>query len=441
MPRRLTLILTLFTLILSILSITQRAIAAPTLTTIAMTPVATVGSTPTEITHAGDGRLFVTEKIGRIRIINGSGTLLTTPFLDIQTLVADGFEGGLLGLAFHPDFASNGQFFVNYTHNSNGSESVDETIIARYTANGFNPNVADPSGTIIMRIDQPYGNHNSGPIRFGPDGYLYITLGDGGDQGDPNNVSQDGSELLGKILRIDVTDTATYTIPASNPFTQTAGIRDEIWAIGVRNPWRFDFDPLTDDLWLADVGQNAHEEINFVAAGTPAGLNFGWDCYEGFSTYDWTTPKCNVATDYLDPVYDYPHTDGRCSVTGGAIYRGSQNPAMEGNYFYSDYCNSEIWRIIRDSASGVIQATQLTRTGGEYNPTVFGRDNTGELYIGFDSNNSIHKLSTPDTLPTAVTLSNTTATITTPLLATILSIFCLIGLGYLGWRQPHCLHG
>lgn len=236
---------------------------------------------PVNIKHAGDDRLFVVEQDGFIKIVNSDGSVEPTNFLDIDDRVRSiGNEQGLLGLAFHPDFASNGYFFVNYTDNSG------DTVISRFSRIGVNPTIADPnSELIILTYTQPYSNHNGGELQFGPDGYLYISSGDGGSGGDPQNNAQNLNSLLGKLLRIDVNNSTAsnpYEIPADNPFIGDAAARDEIWAYGLRNPWKFSFDALTDDLWIADVGQNAREEINLVPS-TDAGLNYGWRCYEGLS--------------------------------------------------------------------------------------------------------------------------------------------------------------
>ena len=430
MIRRLTLICALFVLILTALFTTQRLLAAPTLTSITLTEIADLDSTPTEITHAGDGRLFLVEKNGYIYILDETGSRLPEPFLDIDIRVLGGGEQGLLGMAFHPDYASNGHFFVNYIDN-NG-----DTVIGRYSVSN-QPNIAQITETTILTLPQPASNHNSGPIRFGPDGYLYITVGDGGSGGDPWDNSQNGQSLFGKMLRIDVTDVQTYAIPASNPFTQTASIRDEIWAFGLRNPWRFDFDSATGDLWIADVGQKRYEEVNFTPASDTGGLNYGWDCYEGNYLYDSNdepfndpgTPSalCDVRTTYAAPIHEYAHLEIAepfgCSITGGTVYRGNENPAMFGHYFFGDYCINKIWAL--DRSSGSVVVTDLTVNGGTWNPSTFGKDNKGELYIGFDGQDKVFKISTTDTAPTAVAISTADVKSLSPLLIVLMAVMTL----------------
>src|SRR5690554_2313016 len=246
--------------------------------TIILTPFATGFSDPVEIAHCGDDRLFIVQQGGAIKVVNSDGSVNAENFLNLSSLISTGSERGLLGLAFHPNYESNGYFFVNYTNTSGN------TVIARYSVSNSNPNVADPSsGVILLTINQPFSNHNGGCIKFGPDGYLWISMGDGGSGGDPNNNGQNKSSLLGKMLRIDV-DGETYTSPSDNPFVGTDGA-DEIWAYGLRNAWKFSFDRETGDVWIADVGQNAIEEINHESSTEP-GLNYGWRCYEGNNTYN-----------------------------------------------------------------------------------------------------------------------------------------------------------
>ena len=236
---------------------------------------------PVDIVNAGDSRLFIVEQRGIIKIIDGNGQVLSTPFLDIDARVgSQGNEQGLLGLAFHPDYANNGFFYVNYTNNSG------DTRIARFKVSADNPNVADPnSEKLLLPVDQPYSNHNAGDLTFGPDGYLYFGLGDGGSGGDPQNNGQTATAYLGKMLRIDVDNGDPYAIPPTNPFKDTDFYLDEIWATGLRNPWRFSFDRLTGDLWIGDVGQDAWEEIDFQPASSTGGENYGWRCYEGNHVY------------------------------------------------------------------------------------------------------------------------------------------------------------
>ncbi len=341
---------------------------------------------PVDIKHAGDDRLFVLEQDGRIQIIQADGTVNTTAFLDINTLTNGGGEQGLLGLAFAPDYATSGTFYLNYT-NTNGN-----TVIARYQVNATNPDLANPnSAEILLSIDQPFSNHNGGHIAFGADGYLYIGMGDGGSGGDPLGAGQDLTTLLGKMLRIDVSSSGGYTIPTDNPFVSDndATTLPEIWAYGVRNPWKFTFDRDTGDLWIADVGQNEFEEINAVA-GTEAGVNYGWRCYEGDT--DYNTNGCGSANDMTFPVAVYSHTaDGafKCSVTGGYVYRGSDYPNFQGRYFFGDYCSGEIG--ILTETNGTWNTELLSPVAGE-NWTTFGEDSQGELYLAGIFSGNIYKL-------------------------------------------------
>ena len=305
---------------------------------------------PVHITHAGDGsgRLFVVEQPGQIKVIRDG---VVEAFLDISNTVLSGGERGLLSMAFPPNYASRGHFYVNYTRQPDGA-----TVVARYAVT-FDPDVADPSSEeVVLVVPQPYSNHNGGQIAFGPgDGFLYVGMGDGGSGGDPQNYAQNPSELLGKMLRFDVEtgDPLTYTMPASNPFTQTVGYRAEIWVLGLRNPWRFSFDRDTHDLYIGDVGQNAWEEIDYQDADTPGGLNYGWRCREGTHTYN-TLPPCDdpdwLAT-LTDPIAEYNHAEGR-SVTGGFVYRGRDYPTLVGLYFFADYVEGKIWSMDTRTAVG-----------------------------------------------------------------------------------------
>jgi len=328
---------------------------------------------PVQLTHAGDGsgRLFVVEQPGRIRVIK-QGTALPTPFLDISPLVAYSGERGLLGLAFHPNYPQNGYLYVNYTRVGDGA-----TVIARYTVSATDPDRADPtSAATILTIPQPYSNHNGGQLLFSPvDGYLYIGTGDGGSGGDPQNYAQNIDSLLGKMLRLDVDGSFPYAIPPDNPYVGRSG-RDEIWAIGLRNPWRFSFDRATGDIFIGDVGQNLREEIDYQATGTPGGLNFGWRCMEGTHPYNFTG-DCLTAT-LTPPIAEYGHDVGR-SVTGGFIYRGAYYPALRGRYFYADYVTGLLWSIAQGE-SGVWSAPVLELNTG-FNVSAFGEDEDGELYV------------------------------------------------------------
>ena len=348
--------------------------------TITLQSFATGFESPVEITNAGDTRLFVVQKTGLIRILNANGTINATPFLNLSSIISTNGERGLLGLAFHPNYASNGYFFVNYTNVSGN------TVIARYSVDGGNPNIANTTGTILMTIVQPFSNHNGGSIKFGPDGYLYIGMGDGGSGGDPDNRAQNINDNLGKMLRIDVNSTIApyYTIPATNPFVGVPG-NDEIWAIGLRNPWKFSFNRLNGDLWIADVGQGAVEEINKIVNPLPnSGINFGWRCYEGSSTYN--TSGCAPAGTMTFPFAEYARSGGACSVTGGYFYTGSAYPNFQNNYFFTDYCDDKIRMV---NSSGVITAT--TSFSGN-NFVSFGEDINGELYIAGISSGTIYKI-------------------------------------------------
>jgi glucose/arabinose dehydrogenase len=317
---------------------------------------------PVDLQAEGSGRLFVVEKGGHIRIIE-KGRLLEEPFLDIEDRVNDSSnEMGLLGLAFHPNYAQNGYFFVNYTG------SGGDTFISRFRVSD-DPNKADPASELnLLRVKQPFPNHNGGVLTFGPDGYLYAGLGDGGLAGDPFGNAQSLKTFLGKILRLDVDSAEPYAIPPDNPFG------DEIWAYGLRNPWRMAFDRLTGDLYIADVGQNAWEEINYLAAGSPGGVNFGWDYREGAHPFEGNAPA-----GLTDPIAEYSHNEGGCSVTGGYVYRGAM-PEWNGIYLYGDYCTGFIWGLIQ--VNGAWQPQVLFDT--DVNITSFGQDERGEVYLVAD---------------------------------------------------------
>ncbi|MBN1810690.1 MAG: PQQ-dependent sugar dehydrogenase [Anaerolineae bacterium] len=343
---------------------------------------------PVQVTHAGDGsnRLFVVEQPGRIKVIQG-GSVLSTPFLDITSLVYYGGERGLLGVAFHPDYESNGYFYVNYTNLSG------DTVIARYAVSA-DPNRADASSAFtLLTVDQPYSNHNGGQLLFGPrDGYLYIGMGDGGSGGDPLNSGQDINTLLGAMLRIDVDGGTPYAIPPDNPYVGKLG-RDEIWAIGLRNPWRFSFDRVTGDLYIGDVGQNLWEEISYQAWDTPGGVNFGWRCREGTHTYS-TSPPCNdpvLLASLTDPIAEYSHNEGR-SVTGGFVYRGILYPDLTGRYFYADYVDGKVWSLYKVSSNPDTWSAPELELDTSFNVSAFGEDEQGELYVVDRSGGTIRRL-------------------------------------------------
>lgn len=328
---------------------------------------------PTDITGAGDGsgRLFLVEQPGRIRILK-DGQILPQPFLDISGRVgSSGFEQGLLGLAFHPRFTENGYFYVNYTDQSG------HTRISRFTASG---DFADPnSEQRLLFVEQPFANHNGGAMKFGPDGYLYIGLGDGGSGGDPYDNGQSLNTLLGKILRIDVDNGDPYAIPTDNPFASGGGL-PEIWAYGLRNPWRISFDRATADLWMGDVGQGEWEEIDRIP-GNLGGANFGWNEMEGTHPFEG-----NNQPEYVAPVTEYSHSFG-CSVTGGFVYRGPALPEWQGTYFYGDYCSGAIWGL---DAANPAENAPLFQTG--FRITTFGEDDAGELYVADQNTGGIYRL-------------------------------------------------
>lgn len=330
----------------------------------------------------GDSRLFVVEKAGRIRIIE-NGTLLAPAFLDISAQVSSNSERGLLGLAFDPDYETTGRFVVNYT------DLAGDTHIAAFTVSSGDANRADPaSEELILRVDQPFENHNGGQVAFGPDAYLYIALGDGGGSGDPMANGQSLTTLLGKLLRIDLNGGSPYGIPSGNPFSAVAAARSEIWSYGLRNPWRFTFDRLTGDLYIADVGQGEREEIDvgLAADGAGRGANYGWDIMEGDACFE-PASGCD-RTGLILPVLQYDHSEG-CSVTGGHVYRGSAIPALQGTYFYSDFCSGWV-RSFRLSSGAVAEEREWPALQAG-NVTSFGQDDAGELYI-LTSGGSVYRI-------------------------------------------------
>lgn len=367
-----------------------------------VSPVASGFTQPVDIANAGDDRLFIVEQPGVIRIIDANGNMLPDPFLDISHLIETiNPEQGLLGLAFHPDYPSTPYFYVNYTEDPSG-----DTIIARYTVSS-NANIANENSAVeILRIDQPNGNHNAGDLNFGPqDGYLYIAMGDGGgsnDEGTGHNPTignaQDMTQLLGKVLRINVDadsglapDCGTvnggsppYTIPNDNPFIAGGdGICNEIWASGLRNPWRVSFDRQTFDYYIADVGQNAWEEVNFQPADSTGGENYGWRCYEGNNTAkNFNASVCNGS--YVFPFDEYPHgggTDAGNSITGGYVYRGNDFPSLNGVYIYADFISGNFW-LAQNNGGWII--TPLGGIGVSF-PSTFGEGCDGELYVASHS--------------------------------------------------------
>jgi len=332
-------------------------------------------------------RLFIVEQnSGLIKILR-NGQVLPTPFLNVRARLAVGGERGLLGLAFHPDYDSNGFFFINYTNPSG------HTVVARYEVTA-DPDVADfNSEQVVITINQPFSNHNGGNLQFSPvDGYLYMGMGDGGSGNDPGNRAQNGQELLGKMLRLNVDD-LPYTIPADNPFVNDPNVRDEIWALGVRNPWRWSFDRDTGDMLMGDVGQNVIEEVNFEPAGA-GGRNYGWRCMEGLRCTGLSGCTCN-APELTLPIHTYDHGGGRCSITGGYIYRGSSIPLLSGTYFFADYCSRNIYSLEYDGQSVFNFQERTSELGGGAISSIssFGEDASGEMYI-VSLGGSVHKIVT-----------------------------------------------
>ena len=317
----------------------------------------------------GDARLFVVEKTGRIRIADAGGQLLGTPFLDLSGQVGTASEGGLLTMAFHPQYADNGHVFVYYT------DTDDDTVVARYTLSGDPGQLDAGSAKQILTLTQRRTNHNGGMLQFGPDGMLYIFLGDEGGAGDPFGNGQNPGTLHGSILRIDVDGGDPYAIPDDNPYVGQEGARGEIWAIGVRNPWRSTFDPEGDVLYVADVGQNEIEEINAVPAGA-AGVNYGWNTMEGSTCFQ--SSRCDMSGLTL-PVHEYGHGGGACSVTGGYVYRGSQLPEIVGHYFYSDFCTGFLRSFRLDGGQAADERSWDAGSLGAVSS--FGVDGSGELYV------------------------------------------------------------
>ncbi len=337
---------------------------------------------PTFVTHAGDGsgRLFVIEKQGRIRVIE-DGRVLPEPFLDITGVVkSSGNEQGLLGLAFHPQYENNGRFFVYYTAQDN------DNTVAEYRATAGADQADQRTGKELLAVADKYPNHNGGMLAFGPDGYLYIAMGDGGSSGDPDDNGQDLLAFLGKIHRIDVDDGDPYGIPESNPFIVRSSARGEIWAWGLRNPWRFSFDRETGDLWIADVGQNKYEEVNFQPAGSEGGENYGWAVMEASQCF---RPASGCDTTGLTlPIFEYSHGEG-CSITGGYVYRGGEFPALDGVYLFTDYCSGNLWAT-RQVGAGAFETERIGTLPGSISS--FGEDEESELYAVRDSEGAVYRV-------------------------------------------------
>ena len=342
-------------------------------------------SNPVDIANAGDDRMFVVERTGKIRIVEADGTVHADYFLDIHTQIESGYqEQGLLGLAFHPDYAVNGYFYVYYT------DTDGNTVVSRFSVSAGDPDYADAGSELVLLTEnQPFLNHNGGCIKFGGDGYLYIGLGDGGSAGDPGNRAQNPELFLGKMLRIDVDGGTPYAIPDDNPFATATDTLPEIWAIGLRNPWRFSFDALTKNLWIGDVGQNLYEEVDVELAGD-GGRNYGWRCYEGL--HEFNTAGCDADTaEYIFPVLEYNHnaTTGGFSITGGFVYRGSMYPGMYGYYITADYVSGNWWWIYAD---GGAPYASLRMDDIQTSISCFGEDMNGELYCANLSSGIIYHI-------------------------------------------------
>lgn len=342
---------------------------------------------PLFVTHSNDGtnRVFVVQQGGTIRVLpNDSNTSDARNFLNITNKVLSGGERGLLGLAFHPNYANNGYFYVNYTRAGDGAN-----MVTRFTRSSTDPNKADSlSEVILTNVPDPFSNHNGGIIFFGLDGYLYVGMGDGGSAGDPGNRAQNPNELLGKILRIDVNNTSggnNYAIPPTNPFVSGGG-RGEIYAMGMRNPWRMSQDPVTGLIYCGDVGQNEWEEIDIIENGK----NYGWRCYEG--NHEYNTTGCSTMTAYTFPIKEYPNASSECSVTGGYVYRGLRRPELTGRYIYADYCSRKIWKFKYEN--GVVTEDELLLTAAS-NVYSFGTDQRNELYVCC-SNSLIYRFNKSD---------------------------------------------
>lgn len=379
----------LFALLLTILclKVSSQSVQTPLFTTGFLSPV--------NISNCGDSRLFIVERKGKIYIVDSLGVKNSTPFLDIDSIVNDGNdERGLLGLAFSPNYSTNGYFFIYYIDNSGNSQ------IARYSR--LNTNQANASSRqVVLSVTQPgFSNHKGGNIQFGPDGYLYCGFGDGGSGGDPNNYSQNTQVLLGKMIRIDVSS-LPYTIPSSNPYVGTAPL-DEIWASGLRNPWKWSFDRLNYNMWIGDVGQGAWEEIDFQTSTSSGGHNYGWRCYEGNASYN--SAGCLSSSNYTFPIYVYPHSGANagCSVTGGYVYRGIKYNSLFGKYLFSDYCTGNIWGL---------SSSYIFTDYGNFSSGLssFGENIYGELFFVNVNNGNLYKVITTECNPVAyITNSDTT---------------------------------
>lgn len=403
--------------ILSLLFASVTLVAVAQTPNIVLTQVATGITQPTAIAQCGDDRLFLVEQTGKIKILK-NGAVLATPFLNVSSLTAPsspGGERGLLGLAFAPDYFTSGEFYIHYTNTTGASR------VARYQVSPTNPDSALPSSAqIVLSQSQPYSNHNGGNLVFGPDGYLYIGFGDGGSANDPQGNGQNKLTKLGKMLRIDVSNSATYTIPPTNPFIGNAAYLPEIWATGLRNPWRYSFDRVTGDLWIADVGQDVWEEIDVQPAASTGGENYGWRCYEGNVTFN--TSGCGAASNYIAPVHVRQHggTYGDCSITGGYLYRGAKHSNLYGKYIFADYCSSNLYMLSKNSSGAYVPTVLKNNSGTPW--TAFGEDRYGELYVADYSNGKIFAISDTSTcvpvadfnLPATFSTCDTSKLLSTP---------------------------
>lgn len=356
--------------------------AGDTFNILTLVPYAANFNIVSAITHHGNERLFVAELIGQIRVVTSSGYILPTPFLDITGRVSSAAgEQGLLGLVFHPD-PDRSHFYLLYTN------LTGDATLSRFQVSASDPNLADPNSELIMlTVPQPTPLHNGGALAFGPDGYLYVGLGDGGRDGDPDLFSQDPNNLLGTILRLDVDSSLPYAIPPDNPFVGNPAGRDEVWAYGLRNPWRFSFNPFNGDLLLTDVGQSAYEELNLHQAGSPAGQNFGWRCFEGPSIFN--PAGCDLFANYTFPTFTYTHADG-CAIIGGYVYNGSLMPGRAGHYFFADHCRGTIWELVPE-AGGQWRVAQRLNSPIPWN--TLGQDSQGEILLG-GFNDFLYRLET-----------------------------------------------
>jgi glucose/arabinose dehydrogenase len=349
-------------------------------------PFASGLTSPVGIVNAGDSRLFVVNQRGSIHIINSDGTINPQPFLDIHDRIVYAGERGLLGVAFHPQYKTNGFFYVNYIGTG------DSTHISRFKVDVSNADVADSSSELkLMTISQPFTNHKGGELCFGPDGYLYIGLGDGGSSGDPGKRAQNPMDYHGKMLRIDVDHGNPYSVPASNPFYGSTTTLNEIWALGLRNPWRYSFDRLTGDLWIADVGQSAFEEIDVQPANSKGGENYGWNCYEGNQPYNNT--GCVSVDQMTFPAYVYNHNP-ECSITGGYVFRGSTTSSFYGHYFFADYCSDRIWTLHKSGDQWIRQDFGQFSGNGF---STFGEDASGQIYIAGVKSGKIYRINDQST--------------------------------------------